>query len=236
MIPKLVTFDCAQTLVRVPEDWSLGKFAVDCARHIGFEPATESERAYLKLYVERLPEFFAVNQSRDADRAKAFWRQLTIDWMGMADLPLEALNAMLDASDELGFGENSILFSLFDDVIPCLDQLDRMGIKAAVISNWDHSLHRVLKMFGIYERFVTVKASLEEGVEKPDPRLFEITLAAAGFTKKETFHVGDLVEDDFEGARNAGIRAALIDRSQPSSSPFTMNSLRDLPEAFSWIG
>ena len=235
LIPRLVTFDCAQTLVEIPSDWSLGKLVVDAATQIGLKPPSGADKLYMKLYAGRLPEFFEINQTGDMVRAEIFWSELGLAWLhaiGESDACAEALR---DAADELLFGPKSEVFKLYDDVVPCLDYLDSMGIQAAVISNWDYSLHRVLKMFGIYERFLVVKASLEEGVEKPDPRLFEIALEEAGFHASETFHVGDSHEDDFVGAKAASLRVALIDRMAEESNPPVLKSLLDLPEAFTWI-
>jgi len=236
MRPKLVTFDCAETMVGVPRDWSMGWFAASCARQIGLQPTEDDARLYQKLYVARLPEFVEVNIARDPERQRAFWSCLARDWLTAAGLPGSALERMETAADELGFGPQSILFKLYEDVVPCLDRLDALGIHAAVVSNWDYSLHRVLRMFGIYERFVVVKASLEEGIEKPDPRLFWIALEESGFTPAETVHVGDDPVDDIEGATAAGIRAVRIDRSLERTEPPVVRTLLDLPEALNWTG
>jgi len=236
MTPKLVTFDCAQTLVRVPENWTLGQFAVDCAHHVGLNPPDGAASSYQKMYFDRIGEFLEINRSRDMGRADQFWRALGAEWIAAMDLPTSSLEQLRLAGEELGFGDKSILFSLFEDVVPCLDLLDSMGIQAGVVSNWDYSLHRVLRMFGIDERFVVVKASLEEGVEKPDPRLFEIALKDAGFSPEDTFHVGDSVEDDLAGAKAASIRVALIDRAMVDPKPPYIRSLLELPEAFAWSG
>jgi putative hydrolase of the HAD superfamily len=234
MIPKLVTFDCAQTLVQVPDNWTLGQFVVDSAHHIGLNPPEGSAELYQKMYFQRIGEFLEINRSRDLDRAVQFWKDLAVDWFGATGLPTNSIEDLRLAADELGFGPDSILFQIYDDVIPCLDLLDSMGVRAAVVSNWDYSLHRVLRMFGIYERFVVVKASLEEGVEKPDPLLFEIALAAAGFSPEQTFHVGDSYEDDYIGAKAASIRTCLIDRNLSEPREGTIRSLLELPEAFAW--
>jgi putative hydrolase of the HAD superfamily len=53
--------------------------------------------------------------------------------------------------------------------------------------------------------------SHEEGVEKPDPRLFEIALERSGAQRGETLHVGDLYHVDVQGARGAGLDAVLLD-------------------------
>jgi FMN phosphatase YigB (HAD superfamily) len=53
--------------------------------------------------------------------------------------------------------------------------------------------------------------SFEEGIEKPDPRIFELALERSGGRKETTVHVGDLYHVDVVGARAAGIEAVLID-------------------------
>ena len=53
--------------------------------------------------------------------------------------------------------------------------------------------------------------SADEGVEKPDPRLFEIALARSGARAETTLHVGDLYSVDVVGARSAGLHAVLLD-------------------------
>lgn len=47
------------------------------------------------------------------------------------------------------------------------------------------------------------------GVEKPDARIFEIALE--GTAPSEALHLGDTFTTDVLGARNAGMRHALID-------------------------
>jgi len=222
-------------MVAVPANWTLGGFAADCARQIGCNPSEEDAAVYQSLYMARISDFVRVNMARDSELQREFWRKLAVDWFHAVGISPELLAPMQAAADELGFGADSILFRLFSDVKPCLDRLDSLGIKAAVISNWDYSLHRVLKMFDIYDRFIVVKASLEEGVEKPDPRLFEIALTEAGYSPSETFHVGDDYVDDIEGARAAGIRAVRIDRLLSYSERPVIGSLEDLVEAFDWI-
>ena len=53
--------------------------------------------------------------------------------------------------------------------------------------------------------FDAVLDSHEWGVEKPDPRLFEVALRESGAAKERTVHVGDLYHVDVAGARRAGL-------------------------------
>ena len=66
---------------------------------------------------------------------------------------------------------------------------------------------------------------------KPDPHIFNYTLAAVGVSAEEVVHVGDTYEADIIGARNAGIRPILIDRDETQTGKWaeTIQSLTELP-------
>ena len=49
------------------------------------------------------------------------------------------------------------------------------------------------------------------GIAKPDPRIFQLGLDAAGTTPGETVYVGDSYFVDVVGARAAGLGAVLFD-------------------------
>lgn len=230
MAPKLVTFDCAQTLVEV--DWTVEGFARVCSVDIGLALPDEAFPRYRALYYERLPEFLEINLRRDPVEGQAFWDRVATDWLGMYGVDPSFVVPLRAASDRLGFGPGSILFRIYEDVIPCLDEMQAAGIRIAVVSNWDYSLHRVLQMFDVHHRFEVVLASLEEGVEKPDPRLFQICLDQMGVAPEDAVHVGDNPLDDVEGAYAAGMRAVLIDRT--GATPGAITSLRELFDAEGW--
>jgi putative hydrolase of the HAD superfamily len=79
-------------------------------------------------------------------------------------------------------------------------------------------------------RFDCILDSADEGVEKPDPRFFEIALARSGARKHATIHVGDLYYVDVIGARNAGLRAVLLDEAnlRPDADCPRVHSLDEL--------
>ena len=52
-----------------------------------------------------------------------------------------------------------------------------------------------------------------EGVEKPDPRIYEIALERAGnIAPEETLHIGDSLRKDYFPAKSVGMHALLLDR------------------------
>jgi len=231
--PKLVTFDCAQTLLEV--DWQVGRFALRCAREAGLDLGEDAANRYEQLYYTRHAHYLELNKSRDSAACDAFWQQVTRDWMFAEGFdPAEWQPKVQAISDEIGFSKNSQIFKVFPDVFPCLDRLAESGIKVAIISNWDYSLHRILTALGLKDRFDLVVASLEEGFEKPDPRIFIQTLEKLGVSPRESLHVGDDALDDLKGARDVGMRAVLIDRKLTSPLPPYISSLDQLFGAFEW--
>jgi putative hydrolase of the HAD superfamily len=59
--------------------------------------------------------------------------------------------------------------------------------------------------------FETVVDSHEEGIEKPDPRIFQVALGRMGVAAGETAYVGDMFHVDVVGAIAAGLKPFLLD-------------------------
>jgi HAD superfamily hydrolase (TIGR01549 family) len=97
------------------------------------------------------------------------------------------------------------------DVPEALVALRQMGLRLFVVSNANGKLSTLFERVGLAQYFDCLIDSYDEGVEKPDPRLFEIALARAGARAATTLHVGDLYHVDVVGARTAGLQAVLLD-------------------------
>ncbi|HRJ27325.1 MAG TPA: HAD-IA family hydrolase [Fimbriimonadaceae bacterium] len=225
--PVVITFDCAHTLMDA--QWDPARLAVQCAEELGHPlDRSRAHEVYRALLAPRWGDYQRINLSRDPRQTDAFWRELTQDWLHRVQIPDTALDPILDRADELLFGANSTTFALYDDVLPTLTELARRGQRMAVISNWDVTLHKALAMHGLTPFFERVIASLEWGIEKPDPRLFELTLDQLGVSPQNVLHIGDNPVDDVQGARSAGLQAWLLDRSSSSPGPTTLTSLTQL--------
>ena len=118
------------------------------------------------------------------------------------------------------------------EVRPVLTSLRERGLKTAVVSNANGTLRAHLDRIGLSAYFDTVLDSCDEGVEKPDPRLFQIALSRVGGDAATTIHVGDIYQIDVVGARAAGIRPVLLDQQdlQPDADCDRVRSLRELLE------
>ena len=98
-----------------------------------------------------------------------------------------------------------------DEVRPALVRLRKLGLCLAVVSNANGTVADAFERVGLSEYVDMIIDSHYEGIEKPDPRLFQIALERAGAQADMTVHLGDLFHVDVMGARAAGIRAVLLD-------------------------
>jgi putative hydrolase of the HAD superfamily len=128
--------------------------------------------------------------------------------------------AMLDALE----------FAPFDDVEPALLELRRRGLKLVVASNWDCSLPWWLERAGLWGLLDGAASSAVVGEAKPSPAVFRAALEVAGARPGEALHVGDSIANDVEGARAAGVRAVLVDRTgQTHDGVEVVSSFEELP-------
>ena len=109
------------------------------------------------------------------------------------------------------FSEDSV-WRTYPHAIETLDGLADRGLELAVISNWDHRLPDILEVLDLTKYFKVVTVSAIAGVEKPAAEIFSRTLDQIGVAPGEALHVGDSPLEDYAGAENAGLGAALIDR------------------------
>jgi HAD superfamily hydrolase (TIGR01509 family) len=107
--------------------------------------------------------------------------------------------------------EHNLWESVPEGVPDVLDRLRAMGLKLVVVSNANGKIKALFARLDLARRFDVMLDSAEEGVEKPDPRIFEIALERSGACREETVHVGDLYHVDVEGARGVGLQAVLLD-------------------------
>jgi HAD superfamily hydrolase (TIGR01509 family) len=96
------------------------------------------------------------------------------------------------------------------DVAPALAALRDRGLKLVVVSNANGRLRHLFDRVGLTKWFDHVLDSHEWGVEKPDPRLFRLALEQSRADASRTVHVGDLYHVDVLGARQAGLRDAIL--------------------------
>ncbi len=102
------------------------------------------------------------------------------------------------------------IWQRFDFTLDMLDELNRMGIKTGLISNWDLSCREVLEKNEILPRLNCVVVLDEVGFEKPDERIFQTALEQTGAAPEHCLYVGDNYYDDYVGAKKVGMPCLII--------------------------
>lgn len=104
------------------------------------------------------------------------------------------------------------------DAGEALQRLASNGYRLAVISNSTHGqVEDVLARAGLCSssgpgaRVAAVLDSGVIGIEKPDPRMFQLALTKLGTRPERCIHVGDSIPLDVQPALEAGITAVHID-------------------------
>ena len=124
-------------------------------------------------------------------------------------------------------------FSLYPDVKSVLQDFHKQGLRLGLISNTHRCLELFQRHFGLEILITSAVSSYAHGFMKPHPSIFETALRAVGVEADEALMVGDSIKHDVFGARQVGMRAVLLDRTdlvdeRPEAVP-VISSLRELP-------
>lgn len=166
-----------------------------------------------------------VASTKDADRGSALFNGV----LDRAGVPRSAAREAALAELYAYHMEHNLWEDVDPQAAATLERLRAMGLTLAVVSNANGVVQRAFERAGLHEYFGAIGDSHVEGVEKPDPRFFEIVLRRTGSSPASTVHVGDLYHVDVVGARRAGVRALLLDPHRLYSA-FDVERITDLTE------
>ncbi len=148
-----------------------------------------------------------IRATNDTTRGWAYFNLvLTCAGVPLSDATASAL-AELHAYHEV----HNLWESVPAEVPGALAALRARGLQLVVVSNANGTLHRAFDRVGLAPLVDVILDSFVEGIEKPDPRYFQIALDRSGASAATTIHVGDIYHVDVVGARAAGIRPVLVD-------------------------
>ncbi|HKQ67538.1 MAG TPA: HAD family hydrolase [Methylomirabilota bacterium] len=199
---RAIVFDAGHTLLEM--DYArLTAFLAWRGHDLGQTAVTEAERrARMRLDTER-----AAQASRERTGAGRYVRYL-VEYLGIAD---DAERAAI-AEWRRGFNVPIGLCHQADgEAAKALQRVREAGLVVGVISNSNGSVKRALEIAGLAPQLDFVIDSSVVGISKPDPRIFELGLQAAGTAAEETVYVGDSYFVDVVGSRQAGLRGVLFD-------------------------
>ncbi len=123
---------------------------------------------------------------------------------------LQALESLLERL-EVAHRQSNLWRLMLPSTRQVLAELRRRGVVLGVVSNADGRIAAILQQCGAGGFFDVIVDSHRVGVEKPDPRIFQLALAQAGACPEQAVFVGDIYSIDVVGAERAGIRPLLLD-------------------------
>ena len=195
-----VFFDAGNTLVLADNSKTLAPLLA-----AGFQPSQEQLYAAERFAKKRLDALMAARQpgeSVDGGYWDMYYTHLIRQLNAPAELiaPSIASTRRAESWCRLAPGAREVLL-----------ELRRRGLHLGVISNSDGHIEDALRGAGIGDCFDSFTDSGNVGVEKPDPRIFQIALASLGATPEESIFAGDTYSVDYQGAWAAGMGAILVD-------------------------
>lgn len=201
---RAIFFDAGNTLLRM----NYADIAAALGRLGVAARAADVQRAEWTARVRLDTDVLAHASSTESRDTHLRYLRYILEELGVRD---ERTIAAVDAW-RLAYNLPVGLWNTIDPDAPrALDAVRAAGVRSAVISNSNGTIRGLMERLRLLDRLDFVIDSGEEGVEKPDPRIFEIALARAGAKPDETAYIGDLYSIDVRGARRVGIRPVLLD-------------------------
>ncbi len=174
------------------------------------EDTVKNSSITFKQFYNTMTEFYCKNQKGDYETAK-FYNLKLGNWC---------------IEDEV----------LYPYTAGCLEKL-HYKYKIGIIANQNPGAKDRLNDFGILQYIDLVVSSAEEGISKPDNRIFESALNRAGCKAENAVMIGDRIDNDIVPAKRLGmktiwVRQGLWGLSVPLNSEetadFIVDSLYDI--------
>jgi len=119
------------------------------------------------------------------------------------------------------------------DALAFLDTLAAAGLPVGLVTNAAAAYQRdKLTRLGLLDRFAVLVGVDELGRGKPDPQVFGLACTRLGVRAEECAYVGDELDVDARGARDAGLLGIWLDRHGSGVVPGDVpvaRSLADVP-------
>jgi putative hydrolase of the HAD superfamily len=201
---RAIFFDAGNTLVRM----NYADIAAELGRHGLARTGEALQRAEWQARVRLDADVLANASSTESGSTHLRYLRYLLEGVGVTD---DATVDAMDAWRRAYAGPGGLWNTPDPEAGAALDAVRAAGLRSAVISNSNGTIRSLVTRLGLADRLDFVIDSAEEGVEKPDPRIFEIALARADVKPEEAAYVGDLYSIDVRGARRVGLRAVLLD-------------------------
>ena len=196
-----VIFDWSGTLVHDPP---LRERVVAAGTKLGRPDSPETDRICAALNRhEHDPDVAAAQLHADTSSARYFAAEAL--HFQRAGVDEELAESLLHVDEYSGFRP------LYPDALPTLGKLRELGCRIAVLSDIHFDIRPLLKEQGAGALIEDYVLSYEHGVQKPDPRIFELALARLELPAHRVLMVGDRSTHD-GAAAECGMATLLLPR------------------------
>ena len=227
---KVIFFDAVGTLFDVKG--SVGEVYMTYAKKYGVPNTQEKIQDLNVAFKETMksmpPPIFSVTEKDKLKQCERLW---WFDVVHGAFYRVGMFEGFDDFFDEVfqAFGQ-PFHWKLFPETIEVLSRLKSEGFELGIISNFDTRFFQIFRSLGLDGFFDSVTISSLAGAVKPNKKIFAHALDQHMVLPNEALHVGDNLDEDFEGAQQAGLHAVLVDReSIPPQNSQTLSGLALLP-------
>jgi HAD superfamily hydrolase (TIGR01493 family) len=171
-----------------------------------------------------------VAEGLDAE-TEALWLRRDLDADVHRDVHVVALRAagLTEPGAALAFYERLVsaaYWRAYPDTVEALRTVSEAGLRVAVVSNTGWNIRAVLDRFGVGHLVDEVVLSYEEGLIKPDPKIFRLACERLRVDPGEVLMVGDSEEAD-GGAAAVGSAVAIVEPLRTTERPTALvDSLR----------
>jgi putative hydrolase of the HAD superfamily len=221
---EAVLFDALGTLVELEPPWPLLRTAVASAHGIELDEQQAKQAVLAEM------SYYKAHHMEGHDEASLAELRARCAAVLQENLPPLAALSLQDVTEAL---MRSLRFRPYPDAAAALGRLRQLGVRTAVVSNWDVSLKGILAELGLGGLVNGVVVSATAGAAKPHPGIFERALSELRCSARQALFVGDSPETDVAGALAAGMRAVWIDRTGATAEVdaeriFTLESIPEL--------
>ena len=209
MLFKTIFFDAAGTVMKTVRP--VGESYALLAKSYGMDvPAAEVAGRFRACFSSAPPLAFPNAEAKNIPTLERSW------WKELVRRVFEPYGRF--ARFDNYFAELFAYFSkaeswrLYPETLETLAALRERGLTLAVISNFDSRLFNILKGLGVASCFDSIVISSHTGHAKPAPEIFLRALELHRVKAEEAIHIGDSLDKDAAGAKNAGLTGVLLDR------------------------
>jgi putative hydrolase of the HAD superfamily len=190
-------------------------------------------------------EYLALAYDKGFEKCNETWRknldlsteeqlQIMLDFLEDEKLRSIPLNLMPELVEAFVSPILDELPSLIDGAKKILQQIRKESYKIGLVCNTGRTpgktIRILLERFGMIHYFDVTVFSNELRIRKPDPRIFLYTLNQLKSHPKSSLHVGDIVELDVLGAKNAGMLSVHYDPNKTSHASIHSQDIRLAPD------